>query len=406
MGNKRKEWTLMRTQQCLGVVMLLLIVAVLVIGKKVRSSNEITHTQSFDWAIDDMSGADIFIYVDKAESWTADDGRIGNQYEAHIINRSYADISDWNCEIKVPKGSVIGTTWNGKFSLEEEIVSYHPNAKNTVVNSRGNETFGFIMYSDTDEDLNEITMNYRTQFSIASYWEMWVALLLIIIVGGAMTVNVISANNIKKYKKSHASYKNMLLESLQTISNIIDTKDEYTCGHSLRVGIYSKMLAEKMNMSDYEQERIYYIGLLHDIGKVGIPQAILTKPGKLTPEEYEVIKRHTDMGTSIMKDFSSIKGVVNGVRYHHERYDGNGYNEGLKGKEIPLEGRIICVADSYDAMSSRRCYRNSLSYETILEDLHKNSGVQFDPQIVQCMIELIEEGRVPISSKEMEEYII
>ena len=166
------------------------------------------------------------------------------------------------------------------------------------------------------------------------------------------------------------------------------------------------MIAEKMGMSDYDQERIYYIGLLHDIGKVGIPVSILTKPGRLSDEEFEIIKRHPTLGAGIMKDFSSIPGVVNGIRYHHERYDGKGYNDGLKGDEIPLEGRIICVADSYDAMSSKRCYRNALSYDFILDELKRNAGTQFDPDIVKCMVQIVEEGKAPVSDAEMEDYEI
>ena len=159
-------------------------------------------------------------------------------------------------------------------------------------------------------------------------------------------------------------------------------------------------------MNEFDQERIYYIGLLHDIGKVGIPNSILTKPGRLTVDEYEIVKRHTQMGAQLLEGFTTIKGAENGIKYHHERYDGTGYNEGLKGEEIPVEGRIIAVADAYDAMSSKRCYRDILSYDYILNELKINAGTQFDPIIVSYMIELIEGGFAPVSAAEMMEFEI
>lgn len=199
-----------------------------------------------------------------------------------------------------------------------------------------------------------------------------------------------------RLKRRQAEYRNIINQSLNTFANTIDAKDKYTNGHSQRVAVYSRELARKLKMSKEEQERIYYIALMHDIGKIGIADEILNKPGKLTPEERKVIMSHPAIGGEILKDFTSLPGISEGARYHHERFDGKGYNEGLKGEEIPFFARIICVADSYDAMSSTRCYRKDLDEETIVAELKNNAGTQFDPDIVAVMLELIAEGKVPV----------
>lgn len=199
-----------------------------------------------------------------------------------------------------------------------------------------------------------------------------------------------------RLKRRQAEYRNIINQSLNTFANTIDAKDKYTNGHSQRVAVYSRELARKLKMSKEEQERIYYIALMHDIGKIGIADEILNKPGKLTPEERKVIMSHPAIGGEILKDFTSLPGISEGARYHHERFDGKGYNEGLKGEEIPFFARIICVADSYDAMSSTRCYRKDLDEDTIVAELKNNAGTQFDPDIVAVMLELIAEGKVPV----------
>ena len=147
-----------------------------------------------------------------------------------------------------------------------------------------------------------------------------------------------------------------------------------------------------MTLSLTDIQNVYYIALMHDCGKMGIPDAVLNKPGKLLPEERQIIEMHTVKGGKILEDFTTIKGIREGALYHHERYDGNGYPEKLKGDAIPLYARIIGVADAYDAMSSNRCYRRHLTKETIIQELKDNAGKQFDPIIVKYMIQMIEGG--------------
>ena len=186
----------------------------------------------------------------------------------------------------------------------------------------------------------------------------------------------------------------IISEAFGVFSKFFDAKDELTKGHSLRVAQYSKQLAEKMGMSEYECTHIYYIALMHDCGKVWVPYSILKKPGKLTDEEYDIMKTHPLNGAEMLESFNSIKGIRDGALYHHERFDGKGYPTGKSGKDIPFIGRLICVADSFDAMNSDRCYRARMSKEIILEELHNNSGKQFDPDIIDALLELISEGKV------------
>lgn len=171
------------------------------------------------------------------------------------------------------------------------------------------------------------------------------------------------------------------LQMMQTLSTTIEAKDEYTRGHSHRVAEYSALIAQEMGWNRSEIVNLRHAAHLHDIGKVGIPDIILNKPSRLTNEEYAVIKEHTVIGAEILKNVSLINHVTEVARSHHERYDGHGYPDGLKGEEIPIHARIVAVADSYDAMNSRRIYRNSLPKETIYEEIRKNRGTQFDPEI-------------------------
>ena len=188
---------------------------------------------------------------------------------------------------------------------------------------------------------------------------------------------------------------------MNTFAGLIDSQDPYTSGHSTRVAIYSSEISRRMGMSEDEVQTMYYIALMHDCGKIGIPDYILTKPGKLTDGERKIIQSHTVVGGSVLEHFTAIPEIRLGALYHHERYDGNGYPEGLKRDAIPLCARIICVADSYDAMSSKRCYRASLPKEAILKELRDNAGEQFDPKIVQYMIDMIQDGFTdPYSEKE------
>lgn len=193
-------------------------------------------------------------------------------------------------------------------------------------------------------------------------------------------------------QKTHEN-KDLFIQVVMALSSAIDTKDAFTKGHSSRVADYSRMIAKRCGYSDARLDEIYMIALLHDAGKIGIPDGILNKPGKLTPEEYEQVKKHSGMGAAILKNIEKDPKFEKCALYHHERYDGTGYPEGLKGKDIPEEARIVAVADAYDSMSSDRSYRSHLSQEEIIEELKRGMGTQFDPGLAGIMLEIIDDDK-------------
>ena len=178
---------------------------------------------------------------------------------------------------------------------------------------------------------------------------------------------------------------------MKTLAGTIDAKDKYTKGHSSRVAEYAVKIAKKLGKSQKEQDDIYYLGLLHDIGKIGIPDGIINKTTRLTDKEYEIIKTHSVIGAEILENISELPELVLGARWHHERYDGSGYPDGLKGTEIPEMSRIIGVADAYDAMTSNRSYRDVLPQQVVRGEIEKGKGNQFDPLFADKMLELIDE---------------
>ena len=183
------------------------------------------------------------------------------------------------------------------------------------------------------------------------------------------------------------------MQSMYTLAKTIDAKDKYTNGHSMRVAQYSKMLAERMKFSEEQIDEIYNMAMLHDIGKIGVPDAIINKPSKLTDDEYNIIKGHPGIGYDILSEMPEMKHISVGAKWHHERYDGKGYPDGLKGEEIPIQARIIGVADAYDAMTSNRSYRNYLPQNVVREEIEKGRGTQFDPAIAEIMLEIIKEDK-------------
>ena len=196
------------------------------------------------------------------------------------------------------------------------------------------------------------------------------------------------ANRTHELDEEKKSYEELTLETLSSLANVIDAKDHYTIGHSFRVAAYSKGIAEHLGLSDQECEHIYFAGLIHDVGKIGINEAILTKPGKLNDEEYSTIQSHSALGGDILKGIKEFPIFEQVARNHHERYDGNGYPDKLKGEKIPFSARIVAVADTFDAMTSDRSYRKALSDKVAIKELIDCKGSQFDPVVVDAFIEL------------------
>ena len=193
-----------------------------------------------------------------------------------------------------------------------------------------------------------------------------------------------------KKQEEQRSYINGMI---RVLSGCVEMKDPYTNGHAERVAKYTAMLAEKLGKSKEEIERMYNIAMLHDVGKISIPDAVLNKPERLTNEEYALMKSHTSRGYDMLKDVSIAPELALGAGYHHERWDGKGYPRGLKGEEIPEVARIISVADAFDAMYSTRPYRKRLELSYVAGEIEKSSGTQLCPEVVKAFMELYHEGK-------------
>lgn len=180
-------------------------------------------------------------------------------------------------------------------------------------------------------------------------------------------------------------------ETTEALANAIDAKDKYTSGHSSRVAYYSRLIASEANLPKKTCDEVYFAALLHDVGKIGVDRDILNKVGRLTPDEFEQIKEHPILGDQILSSIKNAPFLSIGARHHHEKYDGTGYPDGLAGEEIPEIARIIAVADAYDAMSSRRSYRDPLEKNVIRRELEKGKGTQFDPKFAEIMLRLMDE---------------
>ena len=215
--------------------------------------------------------------------------------------------------------------------------------------------------------------------------------LLLLIESGVKAIN--QMNMIKsineELKEASQKLEQAYMESIETLRYTVEAKDPYTRGHSDRVSEFSVLIGKYLGLSDEDLHTLKIGGLFHDIGKIGIPDSILLKPGKLTPDEYSEIKNHPSIGVHILSNAAIFRDIIPIVKHHHERYDGLGYPSKLKGEDIPYLARIAAVADTFDAMTSRRTYRDSLPLDVVKEEFEKNRRIQFDPQIADVFLDIL-----------------
>jgi len=216
--------------------------------------------------------------------------------------------------------------------------------------------------------------------------------LLLLIESGIKSIK--QMNEIKRINEQLAESNEKLeqayLDMVETLRFTVEAKDSYTRGHSDRVADYSVLIGEKAGLSEEQLKLLKVGGLFHDIGKIGIPDSILLKPDKLTDDEYSEIKNHPSIGAHILGTASVFKEIIPIVKHHHEKYDGKGYPSGLKGEEIPYLARIAAIADTFDAMTSRRSYRNALDLQIVKDEIEKCKGTQFDPELANIFLEILE----------------
>lgn len=393
-------------------------------------------------AEDSNISTDIHFQEGDGSIWTKpviDDGRkmtAGVVYEATITNLSNGEIKDWSMKVVANDITYLNNAWCGTVEVHQESTGlvqtldlrsvkneditlsyldkdkdllirlepgdyfiYYPSksSSETPLEVGQKTTVGFILYSTDLKnffDFDGSTLTYTSIKDIKSmpeYYSIMVLLGLLVLILLYYLVDYV------RYRQIRALYekeKRTVQETMATFVGFVDAKDPYTAGHSERVAEYTKMIAEKIGYSEDEALQAYYCGILHDIGKVYVSGKVLNKPGRLTAEEFEVIKTHTTTGYDILSKLSTVPNAAKAARHHHERYDGTGYPDRLSGKDIPEIARIICVADSFDAMNSNRVYRNALSKEQILEQLTVHSGTQFDPKIAEVFLELLKDGKI------------
>ena len=198
--------------------------------------------------------------------------------------------------------------------------------------------------------------------------------------------------------------KELFYKTIKSIASALDAKDPYTHGHSMRVTLYSIILAKELNVSEAQLESIEMAGLLHDVGKIAIPQSILCKPGRLTDDEFVIMKSHPSNSEKLIASIKKLHDVSAVIKHHHERWDGNGYPDRLAGENIPFIARIIAIADTYDAMTSTRSYRKALDHDIAIDEIQKCAGTQFDPQLAQKFVEI--ENLIKAAKENPEEFYI
>lgn len=372
----------------------------------------------------------------------------GQIFKGTVENNIARNLDEWSVQINIAKSCYLNCSWNGTteihtFRAGKELIQkpidlrtydpalmtvdifpnstgllliplepgdyiiYHPNTSTPIenflpakiYNYAPSVSFGLIFYSLDSFDFSDVLLTYRHQYGFLDDPYFYVLAIIItalsILTFTINRIHVIRTNNHNDKIKTQKTVD----EIMQIFTRFIDAKDAYTGGHSERVARYSKLLAIELGKKPDECQTIYYCGLLHDCGKIAIPDDILHKPEKLSEEEYKTIQSHTIRGYLLLSDLSSIPEACDAARYHHESYDGTGYPYKLKGKDIPEYARIICMADSFDTMNSDRSYREALPKEVILEEVMKCSGVQFDPEIVEAFFRLVEKGLVGFKNK-------
>ncbi len=336
-------------------------------------------------------------------SWITIDG-VSSQLEFSVTNMGKSSITNWKLFMYVPEGYVVENMWNVELYDEPNYgyIMLTPEYFNTTIDPGDALEFGLVIKTQQSFDPSSIRI---VGYKVAHKNSVVGKIILFVIIGWLVVFlgYLVTKFNLRGYRERQKNDVRIILQSMNTFISFIDAKDPYTRGHSRRVAMYAAEIAKRMGLSEDEVQNIYYAGLLHDAGKISVPDAVLNKPGKLTDEERKTIQNHTVAGGKMLRQLSSIRGIRETALYHHERYDGTGYPEGLVGEAIPLYARIVGVADSYDAMSSNRVYRRHLNKDEIIEEIQKGAGTQFDPDIVKYMVDMINDGYVNVVKMETAE---
>ena len=434
----------------LAVIGVLFVLSIIETDRFNKTVHRDSYTGSDLFRVDDNRDKDLSVRAEtRSSTWTKlfdinNEGLTEHNYQAftydfYVSDNSEDEVSDYKFKLTFDREVFLFLAWNGSLEIHQfrdgeernnlvpDLREFDPDAHDLFTATFDGEVLidmmpgdylfylpsssenamevpiephegvvpGIIIYTPIGENIDGSVLEIEYQFHrlLKSDPIFRVSVIALGVWLVALLIFVITLFQYIKYKKQHDHDNEIIKESIETFTGFIDAKDPYTNGHSNRVAQYTRLIAEEMGFEGEELNRIYYVALLHDCGKIGVPDNILGKPGRLTDEEFQVIKSHTTHGSEILSHFKSLPNVNEGARYHHERYDGKGYPEGLSGEDIPLIARMICVADSYDAMNSNRVYRKKLTRDDIVNEIEKNRGTQFDPKIADVFLKIIKSGR-------------
>lgn len=382
-----------------GAIILLLSLVVLIAGwfyldDKIEKDSSNPFALQFNGGRDDS--VHVTVELTAAKSWINDEGAktqtVGAQYDGKIVNGYSSDIENWQLVITMPDEGELDSSWNGSYELDGGRLVLTPDENTSIIPAGEEKTFGFIMISKELMEFSKFEFVGYRQTTYTQYALFWV----LVVAAGLWAVGFLSylviSIRMRAFERRRDNDAKIITQTMRTFAGMIDAKDPYTKGHSARVAVYAQELGKRLGMNKDEVRNLGYIALMHDCGKIGVPDHVLTKPAKLDPEERKIVEEHTTRGGYVLENFTAIDGIRDGALYHHERYDGKGYPTGLKGSDIPICARIICVADAYDAMNSDRCYRPRMPREKIVKELDDNAGKQFDPDIVAHMLAMLRDG--------------
>lgn len=448
----RKKGNLRKIVLLLGGFLFLLLLSFVLYGVYVYTFNNTERVLTAEECAEDSAAGDCSVRMEPrggdADAWEKEVTEASGEkttyqgliYHSVITNHTELVLADWQLRINIHDDCYINNAWCGTVEIHQktsegenvqtldlrnykasdvtldyhmveqdimielhdgDYIIYHPSAvdRETPIersdlskDEKRSVDIGAIFYYQGDNPLlfNDFRITYLLNRVITQDTVFGILVILSVIWAVLCMIAAAVHINMKAAQRRMEQDERIIEQSLSVFSKIFEEKDEYTVGHSKRVADYTRRIAEEMGFSEEDCVRFYYIALMHDCGKYFVPDEILKKPGKLTAEEFETIKTHTTKGAELLEDFTSIEGIRDGALYHHEKYDGSGYPMGKKAEDIPLIGRIICVADSFDAMNSRRCYRDKLTQEHIKSEFMKNKGLQFDPDIVDVFMKIID----------------
>ena len=364
-----------------------------------KSKEEISVTQLFT-SIPLNKDNKTFITISPVRRWEEEFAVRGALFNCSIFNNTKHDFKEWKIKIKIPDDCRIVSSWNCTTKIEDRHLYISPDEAGDIdyVASMGFLSCGFIISGTEDLTVKNINYSGKIIYKLTDTLLNNIIILLIISEFVAIIITLIvhalMQKRIDALKVQKERDNKIIEQTMKTFVNFIDAKDEYTRGHSTRVAEYARAIAKQMGFDEEFQQNIFYMGLMHDIGKITIPDSILNKTSHLSTDEWEIIKMHTSNGAKLLKDFYILPEIGDAALYHHERYDGKGYLSQIKGLEIPLSARIICVADSFDAMNTNRCYRLKYSKDRIIQEFERCSLKQFDPDVAKALIVLLKDNKL------------